>query len=141
MDGTQGAMRACAKLKQQRPYLKLIVSVGGAEGNNQDFATIASNAQKRTNFAYTARQLIDQYNFDGIDGTWLCSSIREATNDGEWTGSIPMQDSRLVTTYNSWIRYEHIYLHLVILSLRHCQLVSGVCVAITFDRWPRKSTF
>jgi chitinase len=68
IDGAQGAVRACANLKRQRPYLKTILSIGGAEGNKQNFASAASDAQRRANFAHTARQLVDQYNFDGIDG-------------------------------------------------------------------------
>jgi chitinase len=71
IDGSQGAVRACAILKQQRPYLKLIFSVGGADGSKENFALAAADAQKRATFGYTSRQLVDQYNFDGIDSASL----------------------------------------------------------------------
>lgn len=68
IDGTQGAMRACANLKVQRCYLKLILSIGGAEGSKENFAAAASDPHTRAMFAHTARLLVDQYNFDGIYG-------------------------------------------------------------------------
>jgi chitinase len=68
MDGAQGALRACANLKQARPYLRCILSVGGAQGSKENFIATASDPQKRATFGYTSRQLVDQYNFDGIDG-------------------------------------------------------------------------
>ena len=68
MDGAQGALRACSNLKRARPYLRCILSVGGAEGSKENFAAAASDPQRRANFAYSAKQLVDQYSFDGIDG-------------------------------------------------------------------------
>lgn len=75
IDGTTGALRACSNLKRERPYLKCILSIGGAEGSKENFAATASDPQKRASFAYSSRQLVDQYDFDGIDGAHDYDSV------------------------------------------------------------------
>jgi chitinase len=66
VDGTQGCLRAFQLLKQRNPHLKLILSVGGAVGGT-NFAVVAADPVKRATCAATARSLIDQYGFDGVD--------------------------------------------------------------------------
>jgi chitinase len=67
VDGQQGCLRAFAQLKNQYSHLKLILSVGGANGNKVAFANAASSDSSRARFASSARFLVDQYSFDGID--------------------------------------------------------------------------
>jgi chitinase len=66
VDGTQGCLQAFSLLKQRNSHLKLILSVGGATGG-ANFAAVAADPTKRLTCANTARSLIDQYRFDGID--------------------------------------------------------------------------
>jgi chitinase len=66
VDGTQGCLRAFQNLKQRNPHLKLILSIGGATGGS-NFPAVAADGAKRIICASTARSLIDQYGFDGID--------------------------------------------------------------------------
>ncbi|KAI9776126.1 MAG: hypothetical protein M1835_005600 [Candelina submexicana] len=70
VDGTRGCLRAFALLKQRYSYVKLILSIGGGGAASQYFALVASNQTARHTFAYSARQLIDSYGFDGIDVDW-----------------------------------------------------------------------
>jgi chitinase len=54
------------RLKNEHPYLKLILSVGGGAAS-QNFATVASRALSRDNFGRSARALVQASGFDGID--------------------------------------------------------------------------
>jgi chitinase len=67
VDGTKGCLRAFAQLKSQYRYLKLILSIGGAGDSNAVFSAVAADSAKRVKFASTARALVDQFSFDGID--------------------------------------------------------------------------
>jgi chitinase len=72
VDGTQGCMEAFRLLKQQHSHLKLILSIGGANGS-ANFAAVAADPVKRITCAASSRSLIDQYGFDGIDGMYLAT--------------------------------------------------------------------
>ncbi|KAK9241064.1 glycosyl hydrolases family 18-domain-containing protein [Lipomyces kononenkoae] len=52
-----------------KPELKLLVSVGGGSGST-NFATVASDYNRRTKFARALKNLLDQYSFDGVDVDW-----------------------------------------------------------------------
>ncbi|POS83540.1 hypothetical protein EPUL_004943 [Erysiphe pulchra] len=69
VDGTNGCINSLMRLKKQFYYLKVILSIGGGSGSG-NFASVASNAATRDNFARTARGLVDRYGFDGIDIDW-----------------------------------------------------------------------
>ncbi|KAF2153690.1 glycoside hydrolase family 18 protein [Myriangium duriaei CBS 260.36] len=69
VDGQKGGLKAFSHLKQRNPNLKLILSIGGESGSTY-FASVASNAAKRTRFAQSARSWMDQFGFDGIDIDW-----------------------------------------------------------------------
>jgi chitinase len=77
VDGTQGCLRAFQNLKQRNPHLKLILSIGGATGGSS-FPAVAADAAKRALFARTARSLIDEYEFDGIDSMCVLKNSRLA---------------------------------------------------------------
>ncbi|MCJ1479010.1 hypothetical protein MMC13_007694 [Lambiella insularis] len=69
VDRTQGCIKALTQLKVQYPQLKIILSIGGAQGS-KCFPQIASNNTARMIFASTAKGLVDMYDFDGIDIDW-----------------------------------------------------------------------
>lgn len=69
IDGALGALRACSELKQERPNMKCILSIGGAEASKENFAAIAADPRRRAIFGRSSRRLVDQFDFDGIDGT------------------------------------------------------------------------
>jgi len=66
VDGATGCLGAFMRLKGQHDYLKLILSIGGG-GASQNFATVASSALSRDNFARSAKALVEASGFDGID--------------------------------------------------------------------------
>ncbi|POS83043.1 hypothetical protein EPUL_005879, partial [Erysiphe pulchra] len=69
VDGTNGCINSLMRLKKQYNYLKVILSIGGGSGSG-NFASVASNAATRDNFARTAKGLVDRFGFDGIDIDW-----------------------------------------------------------------------
>jgi chitinase len=69
VDGAQGCLQAFAKLKSQYRHLKVILSIGGANGDKVAFANATADDLRRARFASSARNLVDQYSFDGVDST------------------------------------------------------------------------
>ncbi|KAI0103116.1 glycoside hydrolase family 18 protein [Hypoxylon sp. NC0597] len=69
VDGEKGCLRALAKLKQQKPDLKTLISVGGASGS-QEFPAVAADPAHRAMFARSCRQFVDEWQFDGVDIDW-----------------------------------------------------------------------
>lgn len=67
IDGTTGAIRACLALKARNNRLKVILSIGGGHGS-QHFRQVAASPELRDVCADSARQLVDHYGLDGIDG-------------------------------------------------------------------------
>lgn len=67
VDGTQGCLRSFAQLKMQHTGLKVILSVGGGGKGSENFAQVARNPKAVANFVASARQLVDQFQLDGID--------------------------------------------------------------------------
>jgi chitinase len=72
VDGTNGCLPAFAQLKQQYSKMKLVLSIGGGGKGSENFAAVARSKSRTETFAQSARQLVDQFGLDGIDGT-LCS--------------------------------------------------------------------
>ncbi|XDG00444.1 hypothetical protein ABKA04_000059 [Annulohypoxylon sp. FPYF3050] len=69
VDGETGCLRALAKLKQQKPALKTLVSIGGGSGS-AEFPGIAADPAKRSTFANACKQFVDQFALDGVDIDW-----------------------------------------------------------------------
>lgn len=67
VDGTEGCLRSFTQLKVQYTDLKVILSVGGGGKGSENFAQVARNPEKVENFVTSARQLVDQFQLDGID--------------------------------------------------------------------------
>ncbi|KAI9835193.1 MAG: hypothetical protein M1819_002563 [Sarea resinae] len=70
VDGTHGCLRSFAALKAQHSHLKLILSIGGGGKASEPFAAVASDPAARERFASTARLLVNQFGFNGIDVDW-----------------------------------------------------------------------
>ncbi|GAM28163.1 hypothetical protein SAMD00019534_113390, partial [Acytostelium subglobosum LB1] len=66
-------------LKQQYPYLKLYLSIGGWTLSN-DFSTVAASASATKNFATQCANSLIQTGFDGIDIDWEYPVVREGSN-------------------------------------------------------------
>lgn len=70
VDGAQGCLGAFSAIKRRYSHLKLLLSIGGAGQGSQSFAAVAANAAARERFGRTARDLVNQFRLDGIDGTY-----------------------------------------------------------------------
>lgn len=67
VDGVLGCLAALARLRLANPHLKTMMSVGGGSGSAA-FSALAATPAGRANFARSAREWVDRYSFDGIDG-------------------------------------------------------------------------
>lgn len=67
VDGAKGCLNAFAALKRKYSVLRVILSVGGGGKGSETFAEAARTPASRERFAQTARDLVMQYNLDGID--------------------------------------------------------------------------
>lgn len=56
-------------LKQQKPHLKVILSIGGGNASH-NFAAVASKAVTRDNFGKSAYGLVRSAGLDGIDSKY-----------------------------------------------------------------------
>ncbi|KAL8984092.1 MAG: hypothetical protein Q9177_004794 [Variospora cf. flavescens] len=70
VDGTHGCLNSLRNLKRQYPNLKTLLSVGGGGKGSEPFASMASSSSARENFANSAKQMLDTYDFDGLDIDW-----------------------------------------------------------------------
>lgn len=68
VDGTNGCIRAFTQLKQQYSKMKVILSVGGGGKGSENFALVAQSNSRMDRFVRTARELVDQFGLDGLDG-------------------------------------------------------------------------
>ncbi|KAH8651151.1 glycoside hydrolase family 18 protein [Xylariales sp. PMI_506] len=69
VDGVQGCLAALAQLKQVKPTVKLILSIGGGSGS-EPFPVLARGSRSRESLAVSARAWVDRHGFDGIDIDW-----------------------------------------------------------------------
>ncbi|EFA82616.1 probable chitinase [Heterostelium album PN500] len=65
-------------LKQQYPYLRLYLSIGGWTLSN-DFSTVAASTSATQNFAKQCADALIQTGFDGIDIDWEYPVVREGS--------------------------------------------------------------
>ncbi|KAI2609158.1 glycoside hydrolase family 18 protein [Hypoxylon sp. NC1633] len=69
VDGEEGCLRALSKLKQQKPGLKTLVSIGGGSGS-QEFPAVAADPTRRATLARSCRQFVERFQLDGVDIDW-----------------------------------------------------------------------
>ncbi|HEX5168368.1 MAG TPA: glycoside hydrolase family 18 protein [Cyclobacteriaceae bacterium] len=66
-------------LKKDNPDLKILISIGGwSWSNNFSDAVLTENSRKK--FAQTSANIVEQYNFDGIDIDWEYPGMRGEDN-------------------------------------------------------------
>ena len=107
VDGEVGALRACIALKQTNDKLRVIFSIGGRMSATT-FPTVAASEEKRANAARSARELVDEFELDGIDGMLrrsdliaeATSSIPSFSDTAQSSGTIPSQHTRVVITFH-----------------------------------------
>ncbi|OTB02245.1 glycoside hydrolase family 18 protein [Hypoxylon sp. CI-4A] len=80
VDGEKGCLRALAKLKQQKPNLKTLVSIGGGSGS-AEFPAVAADPTRRDTFARACKQFVEQFQLDGIDVDWEHPTTSKAGSD------------------------------------------------------------
>lgn len=69
-DVDQDGFKRLSDLKQQNPNLKVLFSIGGAAADTGVFTTVSSNADLRNAMVQSALDLIQTYNYDGLDVDW-----------------------------------------------------------------------
>lgn len=50
--------------------MKVILSVGGGGKGSENFALVAQSNSRMDRFVRTARELVDQFGLDGLDGNF-----------------------------------------------------------------------
>lgn len=67
-DGTvNGCLNDLKALKERYPNIKTLLSVGGGGEGSAPFPAVTSNGIATSNFAQSAREMVDAFGFDGID--------------------------------------------------------------------------
>ncbi|KAL0270126.1 UNVERIFIED_CONTAM: hypothetical protein PYX00_007630 [Menopon gallinae] len=78
-DEGNGNYKAVTSLKKRFPGIQFLVSVGGwadKEGDKEKYLTLLRDPNHRGTFVSSARALIQQYGFDGIDLAWQFPLVR-----------------------------------------------------------------
>lgn len=71
LDSGKGYYRAVTSLKKRYPGLNILLSVGGlADPEKEKYLTLLESEDNRKNFVSSARTLLRQYAFDGLDLAW-----------------------------------------------------------------------
>lgn len=73
VDGTYGGLNAVRNLKMQNPSLKTLISIGGGGKGSDPFAGVAASSAAREQFGISAKQMLDTYGLDGLDGKKVAS--------------------------------------------------------------------
>lgn len=64
------------QLKQKNPYLKTLVSIGGINSDPELFSKLAANSFYRRVFINSVIDLINNFNFDGLDLDWEFPGVK-----------------------------------------------------------------
>ncbi|KAI1991316.1 hypothetical protein LOZ54_002193 [Ophidiomyces ophidiicola] len=67
VDGTQGCIRAFTQLKEQHKGMRVLLSIGGGGTGSQHFAAVAKDPIALRTFIYSAKNLVDRFDLDGLD--------------------------------------------------------------------------
>ncbi|KAF7265578.1 hypothetical protein GWI33_021032 [Rhynchophorus ferrugineus] len=73
----KGLVKPLAELKDSNPDLKLLFSL---VNNNGSFTKVASNETLRASLIKNCYQLLEKYNYDGIDFDWEFPSLADIVN-------------------------------------------------------------
>lgn len=88
--------------------VKVMLSIGG--WNHSDlFSTIAANPTKRANFAHNCVQMLEKYEFDGIDLNWEFPGTVENANSADDKQNFTLLINSIrdsIDTYGQKIKYK-----------------------------------
>ena len=104
IDGVNGGLRACTRLKQQNPTLKVLLSIGGGEASALgQFLDLAGHLQKIRRLAESARNLVELFSLDEVDIDWEHIATKEEGSQylrlmEAVRKALPRYDDYLVTT-------------------------------------------
>lgn len=102
IDGSLGGLHALKMLKITNPQLRTVLSIGGGGKGSEHFASVARSPLARQTFASSARELVLEYGFDGVDSA--CLRTRTGGADGrQLTGSIRPTFGKGLTIWSCWI--------------------------------------
>lgn len=73
----RGALRRFVALKQKRPALKTLISMGGWDEGSARYSRVVNNAQKRATLVNSVANFVNQHGFDGFDFDWEYPAKRE----------------------------------------------------------------
>ena len=70
VDGVKGCLNSLRTIKVHHPHIRTLLSVGGGGKGSAPLPTVAGSAEARARFAWTAREMLEVYELDGIDVDW-----------------------------------------------------------------------
>ena len=70
VDGGKGCLNSLRTIKVHHPQIKTLLSVGGGGKGSVPLPTVAGSAEARARFAWTAKEMLEVYELDGIDVDW-----------------------------------------------------------------------
>lgn len=66
-------------LKQQKPSLKVLISMGGWNEGSANFSIVTRDPSLRKTFIENLKSFINEYSFDGFDLDWEYPGTRNST--------------------------------------------------------------
>lgn len=69
-NGGLGNFRKFNNLKLKNPELKTLLSVGGWSEGSLNFSIVAADSERRATFLQSSIELLQKYNFNGLDIDW-----------------------------------------------------------------------
>lgn len=79
-DGVNGCLESFRRLKQAYPYLTLVLSIGGGGPASDPFPGVAADPRRREIFGRSAKVLVDQLGFQGIDSKSFKENLHAYAN-------------------------------------------------------------
>lgn len=73
----RGALRRFVQLKQKRPALKTLISMGGWSEGSARYSQVVGNPQTRTVLVNSVFNFVNQWGFDGFDFDWEYPAKRD----------------------------------------------------------------
>ena len=81
INGTKGCLNNLKTVKVHNPHIKTLLSIGGGGKGSAPLPIVAGSAEARSRFAWTAEEMLEIYDLDGIDVDWEHpSSIQQGSD-------------------------------------------------------------
>ena len=78
-----GNYRKFNNLKQKNPFLKTLLSVGGWKQGSLNFSIVAADPTKRAAFLRSSIELLQRYDFNGLDIDWEYPNERHGLKNND----------------------------------------------------------